>query len=129
MNDINEEEENKKKVDYSKEYAKKLKKFKPISYFLLFLLGTSIIAPIIILAIGYEGKVLKLFLAVIAIPIILSLFPVYFILKCPACDSYMGQNPGNYCPKCGAKIREEANKDEANNDNNSIQKNEIEKKD
>lgn len=47
-------------------------------------------------------------LLVVTIILLLAVLVVYFVfLRCPACGRLLGRDRGEFCPHCGAKLREE----------------------
>ncbi len=119
MNDLQDEEKDEKNDDFSREYEEKQKRYKPYVYFLLILIGLALLAPLIFSAIGYLYIIEPYLLVIIAGPFLLSILPIYLLLKCPACNSYMGKSVTTHCPKCEVRIRKDTSK---NNSETKIDK-------
>lgn len=109
MSENNEKKEPVK--DVSKEYEKQLSYYRPGAQFLLILMLICFMLPFIAMALGFIELIAPYLPVILFFPVVLAILPVWMMGKCPSCRAYMGKTPGNFCPKCGVRIRPENGKD------------------
>jgi ribosomal protein L32 len=103
--------ETEEKTDFAKIFEERQKRFRPIAFALLGLIGLALIVPPVFLALGYT-EILPYFLYFFIFPFVLAVIPVWQMNKCPNCGKYMGKTPDTFCPGCGAQIRKNPTKKE-----------------
>lgn len=96
----------KEQSDYSIEYRNQLKKGKIWAFYTIFIFLLIIIGlPVVFFAFNLTQTGILIYLCACLIIMIPAIPKIISLSKCPSCNKFMGRNPQNFCPSCGAKIR------------------------
>ncbi|OHD62723.1 MAG: hypothetical protein A2176_12885 [Spirochaetes bacterium RBG_13_51_14] len=91
--------------DFSDEFEEQLKRFNKIKIFIAIWLIALIDIPVLMYFLDFEKNEIFLIVLFVIVPIVPFVILFMKKLRCPHCNTYVGNHTFYYCAHCGVQIR------------------------